>query len=94
MAALMTGNVQSAKVLIESGADVKVLDLGGNNLLHFAIAIREFDLVKVLVQRGVDGLGANQSGQTPLWIAEQTKQDEVVNFIKEQHANGCCCVLS
>ncbi|KAJ3616119.1 hypothetical protein Zmor_012053 [Zophobas morio] len=94
MAALMTGNVQSAKVLIESGADVKVLDLAGNNLLHFAIAIREFDLVKVLVQRGVDGLGANQSGQTQLWIADQTKQDEIVNFIKEHHSNGCCCVLS
>lgn len=84
--AMMYGNYELARSLIEFGADVHVVGSGGGSLLHQALRRDEvpLDILGMLMRKGLavdcrDGLGC-----TPLHFA---KEPEVVEFLIKNGAD-------
>ena len=70
------GDLESAKLLIEAGADVnQVTEFGWSPLLA-ATNNRNYQLGKFLVERGADVNIANKGGMTPLYLATDNRNIE------------------
>jgi ankyrin repeat protein/2-C-methyl-D-erythritol 4-phosphate cytidylyltransferase len=71
------GNFEAVKILIESGADVNILNNNGSNPLHYAASRGRLDIAKLLVKSG-----------TVLNMHDVTKRNElhfaVVGFINRE----------
>ena len=61
-------------------------DAGGDNLLHIAAQLGDFNTVELLVKAGlkIDALG--EMGFTPLHYAYQNKHSDIVAFLMENGA--------
>jgi ankyrin repeat protein len=62
--------IESAKLLLEAGADINRANPNGQTSLHAAARLDMKDLVRFLGERGADLLAKDRSGATPLDIAE------------------------
>ncbi|MCJ1437731.1 hypothetical protein MMC27_007118 [Xylographa pallens] len=68
------GSVEHCKFLLDSGAEVKCQDALGRNALHHVIkgcapVPRRLEIVKLLLDHGLDVLAKNDDGQTVLELA-------------------------
>ncbi len=63
------GSIESAKVLIEAGADINQGDADGNNPLLIAILNNHDELAQILIDKGADVNAANKDGRAPLFAA-------------------------
>jgi ankyrin repeat protein len=70
------GDVQSAKVLLDAGADVNQTSEYGWTPLLTATNNRHYQLGKYLVERGADVNIANKGGWTPLYLATDNRNIE------------------
>lgn len=72
------GNLQMMKVLVEeAGVDPnRYADDDGNNYLHVAVTYNDLDLVKALVEAGVDPDRENRDEKAPLDLAEGQKTED------------------
>ncbi|XP_033625691.1 poly [ADP-ribose] polymerase tankyrase-like [Asterias rubens] len=68
--------VKSFMYLIKKGADVKAVDLDGDNALHLIMSATSEpnyysapEVVKFLMEKGCDPTAKNKSGKTPIFIA-------------------------
>jgi ankyrin repeat protein len=62
--------IETARLLLEAGADINRAAPNGQASLHFAARLDMKDLVRFLGERGADLLAKDRSGATPLDIAE------------------------
>ena len=71
MSAIKGGNIEAARVLIESGrVDIDAVNLDGNTALHTAAFKGEADLVKMLLDAGAEpNIADLKYGTTPLMSA-------------------------
>ena len=53
----------------------------GDNVLHFAVRAKNFDLVEFLIEKGVDLTAEGEEG-TPLSLANQLGDTHIVNMLK------------
>ncbi len=72
---IFTVNDKSKKILMEHGADIFILTKNNQNLLF---RVKELELFKELVDRGLDISQRNSKGQIPLHFS---LSDGIVNFI-------------
>lgn len=84
--AISTGKYPLAEFLIQKGADVKVSiatmpGAEGATPLHFAAGHGQARLVSLLLSKGADPTAKTKNGQTPLDIATEYKQDEIVKLL-------------
>ena len=63
------GSIESAKALIEAGADINQGDADGNNPLLIAILNNHDELAQMLIDKGADVNAANKDGRRPLFAA-------------------------
>jgi ankyrin repeat protein len=70
--AARANEVESARALIEGGADVAAADQLGNTALHFAAAHGSTALIELLAESGANVAAQNELGQSALDIALAT----------------------
>lgn len=63
------GQVESAKALLDGGADINQKDSDGNTSLVIAILNNHYDLAQFLIDRGADTNIANKDGRAALFSA-------------------------
>ncbi|KAJ9638045.1 general transcription repressor [Knufia peltigerae] len=80
--------VEIAKMLIDSGADVNHANTAGDTALHVAAARGYTSMAKVLIDAGADLEKPNQKTNTPLQAALKARKYEVVDTLLEAGAIG------
>ncbi len=74
---------ESLLALLKAGADVNVGDTAfGNTPLHHAIAQGSISFTRILLEKGADVALHNQGGKTPLDLALNTHNEEIIALIK------------
>ncbi len=84
--ALGEQRVDTAELLLKSGADVHVLGFG-QTTLHFAASKGHVELAQLLLERGADvnATVKTKGGLvTPLGLALKAKQSNMADFLKER----------
>jgi len=71
ISACASGGVETARVLLEAGADPSAAAAGGRTPLHFSAELGEVELIQMLLARGADPERRDRHGETPLEAAER-----------------------
>lgn len=75
-------DIDTLKILVQSGIDVNGIDFDGRTVLHRVAAIGRINSVKFLVQNGAKVLVKDRWGLVPLQYAKDNKHAEVVSFLE------------
>ncbi len=87
--AAIKGKVENCEILISAGADVNALDKTGNTPLHWLVAgrgvidVKRFVTASYLLNKKANPNIKNEQGRTPLDIAEQKKDDVMINLLNK-----------
>ena len=87
-AALFGKQIATARLLIESGADVNIQRGGagwpraGWTALHYAAGFGFTELIPLLLDHGADQSHLDEQSNTPLDVAIQEQQIEAANMLK------------
>jgi ankyrin repeat protein len=73
MYAARDGSLDAARVLIEAGADLNVVDSNGMTPLMMAITNGKIPVAQLLADKGADVRAADWYGRTPLWAAVEIR---------------------
>jgi ankyrin repeat protein len=84
--AAVYGQAESCKVLLEHGADVKLVDELGHSALFWAIDGGEPAIVELLIAHGADVNLKDQEGLTPLDVALGKKENESAAILRHHGA--------
>jgi ankyrin repeat protein len=84
--AAVYGQAESCKLLLEHGADLKLVDDLGYSSLRWAIDGGEPGIVALLIAHGADVNQKDEEGRTPLDVALRKKQEESVAILREHGA--------
>ena len=57
------------------------------SLLHWAVLLKNFELVKLLVENGADVNAIASTGETPLHYAVLVRDTEIINYLLQKGAN-------
>ncbi|XP_031785037.1 ankyrin-1 isoform X2 [Nasonia vitripennis] len=68
-----------AQILLENGANVDAVDIGGSTALHIAVDTKDEKLVKVLIEAGAQVNARDEYGNTPLHVLLLTAQEDCCN---------------
>lgn len=93
--ALMYGNIEIAKMLLNNGAraDYKPF-CGANTTLHMAVELNDPDLVKLLIQKGANPNARDHSKVTPLMLAVAYKRTAIARILRNAGAEDNYQALS
>ena len=83
--AARTGNVKDFKRAISDGCDLSARDGNGETVLSIVAKVRP-DLVRLLIENGVDVNHADDSGITPLHWAVEYDNEEAVRLLLDAGA--------
>jgi ankyrin repeat protein len=88
--AAVAGRYEAAKVLVENGIDLNILDKRGAAALHYALLSSTRDAAKVallLLNHGAEFNTAMIDGNTPLLIAVKAGKEDAVKLLLEKGAD-------
>ena len=86
MTAIYSGYPELAKLLIDSGADVKIKADSDWTALMFAAMRGDVESVKNLVDAKADVNSKNKNGETPLQRATALEYKEIITILKKAGA--------
>ena len=75
------GHAEIIDLLLKSGADPNISDADGFTALHRAVISNSVSVCKLLVSK-TDSNSEDNSGRTPLKLAEQMGNEEVLEILK------------
>jgi uncharacterized protein len=84
--ALLTGEYNTAKILLDHGADPLVRQAAGFTPMHEAALLGRQDLVQLLLDHGAELNSRSDSGKTPLAEAIRGKHEELAAWLKTKGA--------
>jgi hypothetical protein len=87
-AAAFCGHVQVAKVLIEAGADVDLIDEIGETALHYAARKGLREMCATLLSAGADANATGERNNTPLHVAANASRFEVCVLLIQNGADA------
>jgi ankyrin repeat protein len=73
------GRMETARILLDSGADIEARDANDITPLIIAITNNHPDVARFLIERGANIKAADWYGRTPLWAAVETRNMDVDN---------------
>lgn len=82
-AAVVNGNLELVRALLECGAEINALAEDGYTALHEAVEQGNVDIAEMLIARGADLCAINQDGNTPLDLASPETIKRLENVIKQ-----------
>ena len=85
LAAIEKGHLEITRALLDKGADIK--GEAGKELLFLAAENEDFELVRLLIGKGVDINTKNRGGETLLHIAVEKGHLEIVRALLEKNAD-------
>jgi hypothetical protein len=86
-AACYHNNTELAKLLLDNGAGLDVRDpIHNRTPLQAACYNKNPDLVSLLIKAGTDVNMPDQTGETPLMIAERMNSREIIQLLREAGA--------
>ncbi len=86
-AALLTGQHDTAKLLLEHGADPLVRQSKGFTPMHEAALLGRADLIELLLAHGAEINSMADNGHTPLAEAIRGRHDDIAALLKSKGAN-------
>lgn len=81
--AARTQNLETAKRLLEGGADVNAKDSNSNTALIWAVANTQPAMVRLLLENGADYETVTTSGYSPLSLAQRDGKTELIRLMEE-----------
>lgn len=83
------GLTEAVFLLVEHGADVRLLDNDSSSALHEAVsAIKyDFEVVRLLLEHGADPNVVTKGGWTPLMLASLCGREEAVDLLLQKGAD-------
>ena len=88
MSAVKNGTIEEVKkVLKEKPESLNALQLNGSNALMLAIARKKMDIVKLLIEHGVEMNLKNRLGTTPLSLALESGDDKLLSLMLDKGLN-------
>lgn len=78
---MIKGRDSIAKLLVENGADVYIVDDYGNNILHLAAKFGHASLISFALLHCVNVNAINTVGETPLHVAIEHDFVEIVDMV-------------
>ncbi|WP_371218489.1 ankyrin repeat domain-containing protein [Orientia tsutsugamushi] len=85
--AVVSGQVEIVKFLIDSGADVNVPAADGNSCICFAVANEQKDIVRLLADSGADVNAITSHGIPLLHYAVANRNTDIVRVLLDSSAN-------
>jgi uncharacterized protein len=73
------GRLESARILVDAGANVSERDANGITALLMAITNNHMDVARFMIERGAEINVSDWYGRTPLWAAVETRNMDVDN---------------
>lgn len=84
--ALLTGEYDAAKVLLENGADALIRQNKGFTPMHEAAFMGRIDLIQLLIDHGAELNSRTDDGRSPMSEAMRHNQTAAVEFLKSKGA--------
>jgi ankyrin repeat protein len=81
--AIWLGKDEIAQNLLTAGANVQYKSLENQNALHLAVEKNNFNLVKTLVEKGINRDLIDKNGKTPIKLAQEKGDDEIIDVIED-----------
>ncbi|KAK4653001.1 hypothetical protein QC762_504180 [Podospora pseudocomata] len=83
--AVLTSNMELVNLLLSHGADVNLSDSKGRNIVHFACAQSDANILKRVVEASPDALPQQRddNGGTPLHVAVQNDNEKIALALME-----------
>ncbi len=85
--AVSRGSLKTARLLIDSGADVRRVYPSGRTPLHIAVRAHRTEIAALLIDRGADVDASDTFGFTPLLEAIQKRFDDLIAVLLEAGAD-------
>ncbi len=82
MAAVFKNNIDIAKMLLDLGADVNIVDPKGTSALHYGVRFSNIDLIELLVDYGADIKLKDNKGFSPRDYAELDNNEFISKLLK------------
>ncbi|KAL3274655.1 hypothetical protein HHI36_016035 [Cryptolaemus montrouzieri] len=89
--AVIAAHEESAKILLEHGADPNIADNHGKTPLSFSVSAGNTEVTQLLLEYGADVNVVDTFGNTP--IATALLEKPVLNMVKVLLSSGANCVL-
>jgi ankyrin repeat protein len=80
-AAAASGDNESARLLLDAGADMHIAQPGGGTVLHSAAMNGNTELVELLLGRGADAAVRRNDGRTPVDLAREQGHEEIAALL-------------
>ena len=81
-------NIAAVRQMLAEGEDVNAQNVQGNTALHYAVALDDADMTRLLLENGANLNVANSKGWTPLKIAEKKNVQNVTVVLNEMAAKA------
>ena len=80
-------DAETARALLDDGADVNQTQPDGATALHWAVYRRDLDMTRLLIAAGANVDAANELGATPLWLAAGEGDAELIGLLLDAGAD-------
>ena len=87
MWAISTNSIESAKLIIDKGANLEIKNKKGQTALHWAVLNKKIDFVQLLLEKGAKINAVDDTGTTPLMFSAYYKQADMLKLLVEKGAN-------
>jgi ankyrin repeat protein len=81
--AVVWGDLDAARILLDAGAEVNAKVEDGQTPLHFAVEFGNLDIVRLLVGRGASLDLRDDDGHTPMAVAAIRGKQDMVDLLRE-----------
>lgn len=85
---MLAGQYETAKLLLEHGADALIRQAAGFTPMHEAMLLGRRDLVDLLLAHGAELNSRADDGRTPLTEALRNKHAELAEYLRSKGAKG------
>lgn len=86
MAAAHRGHIETLRILVEAGADLRKTDGDGDNVMTYAISGGHVNVIRFLLSHGVEADIPIYHDMTPLFFATVRNENEIVSALLEAGA--------